>query len=100
MLRHGAGDPRLRTGLVFAGSVTLVAAVRVWQMAGREAVWWNDSAHGAWVERDGRGAFATWLATHPAYLVTEPLRNPSAPSTTPWATAACTRPPINARCRW
>jgi len=44
VLRHGAGDPRVRTGLVFAGSVTLVAAVRVWQMAGREAVWWNDSA--------------------------------------------------------
>ena len=30
----------------------------------------------AWVERDGRGAFAAWMATHPAYLVTEPLRDP------------------------
>ena len=30
----------------------------------------------AWVERDGRQAFAAWLATHPGYLVTEPLRDP------------------------
>jgi hypothetical protein len=30
----------------------------------------------AWVARDGRGAFAVWMATHPAYLVTEPLRDP------------------------
>jgi hypothetical protein len=30
----------------------------------------------AWVGRDGRGAFAAWVATHPGYLVTEPLRDP------------------------
>ena len=30
----------------------------------------------AWVQRDGRRALATWVATHPAYLVTEPMRNP------------------------
>jgi hypothetical protein len=29
-----------------------------------------------WVERDGRGAFATWLATHPAYVLAEPLHDP------------------------
>jgi hypothetical protein len=30
----------------------------------------------AWVETDGRETFATWLVTHPAYLVSEPLRDP------------------------
>jgi hypothetical protein len=30
----------------------------------------------AWVEHDGRAAFATWLATRPSYIVTEPLRDP------------------------
>ncbi|HEX2564786.1 MAG TPA: hypothetical protein VHK25_12765, partial [Acidimicrobiales bacterium] len=30
----------------------------------------------AWVASDGQRAFAAWMATHPAYLVTEPLRNP------------------------
>jgi hypothetical protein len=30
----------------------------------------------AWVARDGRGAFAAWMATHPAYLLAEPLRSP------------------------
>jgi hypothetical protein len=30
----------------------------------------------AWLERDGRQAFALWVVTHPAYLVTEPLRDP------------------------
>jgi hypothetical protein len=30
----------------------------------------------AWVASDGQRAFAAWIATHPAYLVTEPLRNP------------------------
>ncbi len=30
----------------------------------------------AWVARNGQGTFAAWIASHPAYLVTEPLRNP------------------------
>jgi len=42
-LRQDAGDPPLLTGLVFAGSVALVAAARVWQIVGRGAAWWNDS---------------------------------------------------------
>lgn len=29
-----------------------------------------------WVESDGRAAFARYVATHPTYLVTEPLRSP------------------------
>ena len=29
-----------------------------------------------WVESDGRAAFARYVATHPLYLVTEPLRSP------------------------
>jgi hypothetical protein len=29
-----------------------------------------------WVESDGRAAFAGYVATHPLYLVTEPLRSP------------------------
>jgi hypothetical protein len=29
-----------------------------------------------WVERDGRRTFATWLATHPAYVLAEPLHDP------------------------
>lgn len=29
-----------------------------------------------WVESDGRVAFARYVATHPTYLVTEPLRSP------------------------
>jgi hypothetical protein len=30
----------------------------------------------AWVESDGRAAFARFVATHPLYLVAEPLRSP------------------------
>jgi hypothetical protein len=30
----------------------------------------------AWIERDGREAFAAWVATHPTYLVTEPMQDP------------------------
>ncbi|HET6833920.1 MAG TPA: hypothetical protein VFH30_08620 [Acidimicrobiales bacterium] len=43
-LRQCVRGPRLRTGLVFAVSAALLAAVRAWQIAGRGAVWWNDSA--------------------------------------------------------
>jgi hypothetical protein len=43
-LRQGVGDPRLRTRLVFVASAALLAVVRAWQIAGRGAVWWNDSA--------------------------------------------------------
>ena len=43
-LRQDVGDPRLRALLVFVASAVLVAAVRAWQIAGRGAVWWNDSA--------------------------------------------------------
>lgn len=30
----------------------------------------------AWLERDGRAAFARYVATHPGYLALEPLRSP------------------------
>ncbi|MGH9228235.1 MAG: hypothetical protein ACRD07_05775 [Acidimicrobiales bacterium] len=43
-LRWDVGDPRLLTGLVFVASAVVLAAVRAWQIAGRGAVWWNDSA--------------------------------------------------------
>jgi hypothetical protein len=43
-LRRGVRDPRLLTSLVFVASAVLMAAVRAWQIAGRGAVWWNDSA--------------------------------------------------------
>jgi hypothetical protein len=43
-LRRGVRDPRLLTRLVFVASAVLMAAVRAWQIAGRGAVWWNDSA--------------------------------------------------------
>ncbi|HET6662627.1 MAG TPA: hypothetical protein VFG94_00135 [Acidimicrobiales bacterium] len=55
-LRRGAGDPRVLTGLVFAASVALAAAVRVWQITGRGAVWWNDSA--AFLTSAGTGLFS------------------------------------------
>lgn len=34
------------------------------------ASWWS------WLRRDGRGAFAEFVITHPTYLVTEPLARP------------------------
>jgi hypothetical protein len=43
-LRRGVGDPWVRTALVFLASAAALAAVRAWQIVGREAVWWNDSA--------------------------------------------------------
>jgi hypothetical protein len=43
-LRRGVGDPWVRTALVFLASAAALAAVRAWQLVGREAVWWNDSA--------------------------------------------------------
>ena len=43
-LRQGVADPRVRTALVFLASVAALAAVRAWQIVGRGAVWWNDSA--------------------------------------------------------
>jgi hypothetical protein len=43
-LRRGVGDPWVRTALVFLAPAAALAAVRAWQIVGREAVWWNDSA--------------------------------------------------------
>jgi hypothetical protein len=42
--RQRLGDPRLRVGLVFVASAAVLAAVRTWQIVGKGAVWWNDSA--------------------------------------------------------
>jgi hypothetical protein len=65
-LRRGVADPRLRTALVFAGSVALVAAARVWQIAGRGAVWWNDSAD--FLASAGTGLFSVerWAGSRTA----------------------------------
>jgi hypothetical protein len=43
-LRRGVGDPWVRTALVFLACAAAVAAVRAWQIVGRQPVWWNDSA--------------------------------------------------------
>lgn len=43
-LRRGVGDPWVRTALVFLASAAALAVVRAWQIVGREAVSWNDSA--------------------------------------------------------
>jgi hypothetical protein len=52
------------------------------------------------VAQHGRSALAVWMATHPAYVVTEPLRNPGRTFNNAEATAASTLPAISASCRW
>ncbi len=64
-LRH-AGEPWFLAGLVFAGSVALVAAVRAWQITGRGAVWWNDSADFLTSARTGLFSLDRWAGPRTA----------------------------------
>jgi hypothetical protein len=64
--RRHAGEPWFLAGLVFAGSVALVAAVRVWQITGRGAVWWNDSADFLSSARTGLFGLDRWAGPRTA----------------------------------
>jgi hypothetical protein len=59
-LRRSVADPRFRIGLVFVASMAVAAAVRTWQVIGREAVWWNDSADFLASARTGLFSVERW----------------------------------------
>jgi hypothetical protein len=65
-LRRCAGDPRFRIGLVFVTCVAVTAAVRAWQIMGREAVWWNDSADFLASARTGLFSVERWAGPRTA----------------------------------
>ena len=60
VVRRAVGDPRLRSGMMFLGSAAVVAAVRAGQMAGLDAVWWNDSADFLASARTGLFSVERW----------------------------------------
>ena len=70
-MRSSVGDQRALTGLVFLASAVVLAAVRAWQIAGREALWWNDSADFLASARTGLFSLERWagLRTAAAPLV-------------------------------
>jgi hypothetical protein len=65
-VRPSVGDPRVRTGLVFLASAVVLAAVRAWQIAGREALWWNDSAGFLASARTGLFSLDRWAGPRTA----------------------------------
>jgi hypothetical protein len=65
-LRRGVGDPWVRTALVFLASAAALAAVRAWQIVGREALWWNDSADFAASAHTGLFSVERWAGPRTA----------------------------------
>jgi len=65
-VRGGVADPRLRAGLVFAASAVVLAAVRAWQIAGRDHLWWPDSADFLASARTGLFSLQRWAGPRPA----------------------------------
>jgi hypothetical protein len=59
-LRQGGGNPWVRAALVFLASAAALAAVRAWQIVGREPVWWNDSADFAASAHTGLFSVERW----------------------------------------
>jgi hypothetical protein len=62
-LRRGDGNPWVRAALVFLASAAALAAVRAWQIVGREPVWWNDSADFAASAHTGLFSVERWAGS-------------------------------------
>lgn len=62
-LRRGDGNPWVRATLVFLASAAALAAVRAWQIVGREPVWWNDSADFAASAHTGLFSVERWAGS-------------------------------------
>jgi hypothetical protein len=65
-VRRRLQDPRVQAGLVTLGAAAMVAAVRVWQIAGRGSVWWNDSADFLASARTGLFSLERWAGPRTA----------------------------------
>jgi hypothetical protein len=65
-LRRGVEDPRLGAGLVFVASAVALTAVRTWQIAGRDDVWWPDSADFLASARTGLFSLERWAGPRTA----------------------------------
>jgi hypothetical protein len=65
-LRRGDGNPWVRAALVFLASAAALAAVRAWQIVGREPVWWNDSADFAASAHTGLFSVERWAGPRTA----------------------------------
>ena len=65
-VRGAVVDPRPSAGLVFVGSAVVLAAVRTWQIAGRDHVWWPDSAAFLASARTGLFSLERWAGPRTA----------------------------------